>query len=63
MDFHQGEDIVDLTAAEGLSLRDLTITTGVADTTVYLTADPNDVVTLVGFTGTLTQDDFVDLMA
>jgi len=63
MDFHQGEDIIDITAAHGLSLSDLTITTGAADTTVYLTSDPNDVITLVGFTDTLTQDDFVNLMA
>jgi hypothetical protein len=62
-DFRQGEDLIDITAAEGLSLSDLTITTGATDSTVYLTSDPSDVVTLVGFTGTLTQDDFVNLMA
>jgi hypothetical protein len=29
----------------------------------FIAADGTDVVTLVGFTGTLTQDDFVHLLA
>ena len=58
-DFHQGQDLIDITAAHGLNLIDFTITPGVDVTVVYLTAD--NVVTLQGFTGTLTHDDFVGL--
>jgi hypothetical protein len=73
MDFQQDMDLIDLVAAEGLSLSDLTITTvdstqilGGTDTQIYVTGDAANVVTLVGFDNTvtpLTQDDFVNLMA
>jgi hypothetical protein len=62
MDFHQGEDHIDI---NGLSIADLTITTGVDSdsglNSTFITADGTDVVTLVGFTGTLTHDDLVAL--
>jgi hypothetical protein len=61
-DFHQGEDLIDIVAAHGLGLDALTITQSGSDTLVHLTSDPNDVITLVGFTGTLTQSDFLGLM-
>ena len=63
-DFRQGEDLISLGAANGLSFsNDLTIIQSGSDTLVHLTADPNDAITLVGFTGTLTQSDFVGLLA
>jgi hypothetical protein len=62
-DFHQGEDLIDIVAAHGLGLDALTITQSGSDTLVHLTSDPNDVITLVGFTGTLTQSDFLGLLA
>lgn len=60
-DLHQGEDVLDIVAAHGLGLGALTITQNGSDTLVHLTSDPNNVITLVGFTGTLTQSDFVSL--
>jgi hypothetical protein len=62
-DFHQGEDLIDLAAAHGLNFSDLVITKNGSDTLIHVTADPNNVVTLVGFAGTLTESDFVGLFA
>jgi hypothetical protein len=62
VDFHQGEDVLNI---DGLSIDDLTITQVMtpfnSDTLINVTGDTANVVTLVGFTGTLTQDDFVAL--
>ena len=63
MDFHQGEDLIDLNAAHGLDLSALSITESGSDTLVNVTTDPANVITLVGFNGTLTQSDFVGLSA
>jgi hypothetical protein len=63
-DFHQGEDVIDLVAAHGLNFgNDLVITKNGSDTLIHVAADPSNVITLVGFTGTLEQSDFVGLLA
>jgi hypothetical protein len=62
-DFRQGEDVINLTAAHGLGLSNLTIVQSGSDTLVNVTTDPSNVITLVGFTGTLKQGDFIGLSA
>jgi hypothetical protein len=63
MDFQDGVDHLDI---DGLSIDDLIITTGIdpysGQESTFITADGGtDGIWLVGFTSTLTPDDFVGL--
>jgi hypothetical protein len=59
-DFHQGEDILDI---NGLSIEDLDINLVGSDTRINPTGDADNMVTLVGFTDTLTAEDFGNYIA
>ena len=58
-DFHQGEDIIEFQVAGVADFDDLVITPSGSDTVIHTTASTTDTVTLVGFTGTLTESDFL----
>ena len=58
-DFHQDEDTLEFQVAGVADFGDLVITVDGQDTVIGTTASATDTVTLVGFSGTLTADDFV----
>jgi hypothetical protein len=58
-DFHQDEDTLEFQVAGVADFSDLDITVSGSDTVISTTASTTDTVTLVGFSGTLTADDFM----
>jgi hypothetical protein len=58
-DFHQHEDTLEFHVAGVAHFSDLVITNDGQNTVIDTTASATDTVTLVGFSGTLTADDFV----
>jgi hypothetical protein len=58
-DFHQGEDTLEFQVAGVSDFDDLVIVLIDSDTVISTTASATDTVTLVGFSGTLTESDFL----
>jgi hypothetical protein len=58
-DFHQGEDTLEFQVAGVSGFGDLVVALNGSDTVISTTASATDTVTLVGFTGTLTDSDFL----
>jgi hypothetical protein len=58
-DFHQDEDTLEFQVAGVADFSDLAITVSGSNTVISTTASATDTVTLVGFSGTLTADDFM----
>jgi hypothetical protein len=58
-DFHQDEDTLEFQVAGVADFSDLTITVSSSNTVISTTASPIDTVTLVGFSGALTANDFM----
>ena len=58
-DFRQGEDTLEFQVAGVSGFDDLDIVLNGSDTVISTTASATDTVTLVGFTGTLTDSDFL----
>jgi hypothetical protein len=58
-DFHQDEDTLEFQVAGVADFSDLDITVSGSDTVISTTASTADTVTLVGFSGTLTANDFM----
>jgi hypothetical protein len=58
-DFHQDEDTLEFQVAGVADFSDLDITVSGSDTVISTTTSTTDTVTLVGFSGTLTADDFM----
>jgi hypothetical protein len=56
-DFRQGEDTVEFQVAGVSGFDDLVIVFNGSDTVISTTASATDTITLVGFTGTLTESD------
>jgi hypothetical protein len=58
-DFRQGENTMEFQVAGVSGFDALVIVFNGSDTVISTTASATDTVTLVGFTGTLTQNDFM----